>query len=480
VGKTLNIDYTKVQAELYKKDYNSFFIDGFKALYPDEPFSNNWHIKYFCDLLEEEAIRVKNNKPKFKDYVVNIPYRASKSLLFSIFYNAWVWTWFPTAKFLCVSASETLAEEFGKLALQLINTEWYQKYFGDVFKLTSNASLNFGTDKGGKRKSAGWGGQIMGFGCQFLIVDDPQTGSSVTSDTERNKTITTYRKDVYGRVNNAFGVRFIVQQRIHQQDLSGWLLENAAEYYRSICIPAILSPILSPPELSSYYEDGLFWKSFFPQSRLDEIKTTMGSKDFANQLLQQPTPDEGDMFKKEWFKIITLKSFFDAVGKEPVWNFFIDTATSESEKNAATAIVVSCKIGAYTYVRDVITMRKEFPDMVKAIMSYKDKFYTSKSRLCIEDKSSGIQLLQVLQRDLSKPNIKKLKADMSKIDRARASTVDCENGRVIFIEGNYIDSFTEQLVGFPNLKDKDMVDAFAYAVNEKVTSPLLMVNNRYN
>lgn len=479
MAKTLNIDYTKVNAALYKKDYNEFFIDGFKALYPASDFSNNWHINYFCDILQTEAIRVSENKPKTGDYVINIPFRASKSLLFSVFYNAWVWTWFPSATFLCVSASETLSHEFATLTLQLINTEWYQKHFSDVFKLTSTAALNYGNDKGGKRRSVGWGGQIMGFGCQFLIVDDPQTGSSVSSDIERSRTITTYRKDVYSRLNDMYGVRFIVQQRIHQQDLSGWILENAAEYYNSICIPAILLPNLSPPELSVNYVDGLFWESTFPHSRLDEIKQTMGSKDFANQLLQQPTPDDGDMFKREWFKIISLKSFLDAVGKEPVWNFFIDTATSESEKNAATAIVVACKIGAYTYIRDVITMRKEFPDMVKAIMIYKDKYYTSKSKLCIEDKSSGIQLLQVLQRDLTKPNIKKLKANMSKTDRARASTVDCENGRVIFIEGNYIDSFTEQLVGFPNMKDKDMVDAFAYAVNEKVTSQLLMVN-KYN
>lgn len=479
---TPKIDLTKAKAALYKKDYYSFFIDGFAALYPDEEFYDNWHISYFCQLLEDEALRVKNREPKTTDYIVNIPFRACKSLLFTVAYNAWVWTWYPSAKFLAVSVSQELADELARLTRNLIQTEWYQLHFGDVFKLKSdsNSVSNFSNDKGGKRKSVGFGGQIMGSGCDFLIVDDPQTGSSVTSQAERDKTIRTYRKDIFGRVNNAKGVRFIVQQRIHEADLSGFLLANAKNSYQHICIPAILSPRLSPETLKDNYSpEGLFWASFFPKSRLDELLENMGSKDFANQLLQQASPDDGDLFKKEWFKTtISYQNFLDAVGKEPVWNFYIDTATSESEKNAATAIVVAAKIGAYTYVRDVHTMRKEFPEMVKEVMSWKDKYYTSHSKLCIEEKSSGIQLLQVLRKDERKPNLQSLKTGkLSKIERARQATVDCENGRVVLIEGDYTSGFLEQLIGFPNFKDKDMVDAFAYAVNVKVTSPLLMVKN---
>jgi hypothetical protein len=81
--KDIVIDKTKAEAALYKKDYYTFFIDAFAALYPDEIFYDNWHIKYCCDLLENEAVRIKNHQPKSKDYVVNLPYRACKSLLFT-------------------------------------------------------------------------------------------------------------------------------------------------------------------------------------------------------------------------------------------------------------------------------------------------------------------------------------------------------------------------------------------------------------
>ena len=124
----------QLRKELYKKSLYEFFKKAVTILEPSTTFDFNWHIEYLCDILQEDALRVRDKQPRVTDKIINIPFRSSKSLIFSVIFPAWVWTWFPEAKMLTLSYAESLAIKQSYLSKILINSLWYKKYFPEVLK----------------------------------------------------------------------------------------------------------------------------------------------------------------------------------------------------------------------------------------------------------------------------------------------------------------------------------------------------------
>ena len=91
------------------------------------------------------------------------------------------------------------------------------------------------------RRATSVGGTVTGQGGDFLIVDDPLSPQMANSATERENANEWYRTTFYSRLNQAdIGVRIIIMQRVHEDDLSGFLLDrrNIDSSYKHICIPA--------------------------------------------------------------------------------------------------------------------------------------------------------------------------------------------------------------------------------------------------
>ena len=88
----------EVNRAIYKASFYQFYVDAFRILEPETDYSPNWHIKYLCDVLQEEAERISRKEVKKQDIIVNVPFRSSKSLICSIVFPAWCWIKFPTMK----------------------------------------------------------------------------------------------------------------------------------------------------------------------------------------------------------------------------------------------------------------------------------------------------------------------------------------------------------------------------------------------
>ena len=68
--------------------------------------------------------------------------------------------------------------------------------------------------------------------------DDPQNPRMAASEVERKNTINYYNNTLYSRLNQPeLGVRIIIMQRLHEEDLSGHLVETSPEKHDHICIP---------------------------------------------------------------------------------------------------------------------------------------------------------------------------------------------------------------------------------------------------
>ena len=459
-----------LEKKLCEMSFYEFFKAAWIVVEPAVPLSTNWHHKYICDMLQEECERIIAQKPKTKDIIINVPFRSTKSLIVTVMFPVWAWIKSPKLRFITSSYSATLSIELATKSRDIIFSDWFKVRWGDVFHIKKDQNLKerYENNFVGMRRATSVGGTVTGQGGDFLIVDDPLSPQMANSATERENANEWYRTTFYSRLNQAdIGVRIIIMQRVHEDDLSGFLLDRETRTkYRHICIPATNEDgNIKPAYLEKFYnkETGLFWEDRFSRKILDDYKSALGTYGYAGQLQQTPTPLDSGMIHKDWFKIDRYRV------EDTVVNFVIDPAYTANEKNDPSALL------AYTYkdnkwqIVDCVNVYKEFPDLVKFIQQWvKKNGYTNRSRIYVEPKASGKSIVQTLVRETGL-NVKEDKPPTKdKVARVSDVSASLESGRVSLLNGDWNSKFLDQLVKFPAAKHDDMVDCLVMAVNKEI------------
>ena len=461
-----------LEKKLCEMSFYEFFKAAWIVVEPAVPLSTNWHHKYICDLLQEECERVIAQKPKTKDVIINVPFRSTKSLIVTVMFPVWAWIKSPKLRFITSSYSATLSIELATKSRDIIFSDWFKRRWGDVFHIKKDQNLKerYENNFVGMRRATSVGGTVTGQGGDFLIVDDPLSPQMASSATERDNANEWYRTTFYSRLNQPdIGVRIIIMQRVHEDDLTGFLLGKETRLkYKHICIPAKSGDgNIKPAYLEKFYEKDtqLFWKDRFSQKILDDYKSALGSYGYAGQLQQTPTPLDSGMIHKDWFKVDRYRV------DEAIVNFVIDPAYTADQKNDPSALL------AYTYkdnkwqIVDCVNVYKEFPDLVKFIQQWVQKNgYTNRSRIYVEPKASGKSIVQTLVRETGL-NVKEDKPPTKdKVARVSDVSASLESGRVSILNGDWNDEFLDQLAKFPAAKHDDMVDCLVMAVNKEIWS----------
>jgi len=86
------------------------------------------------------------------------------------------------------------------------------------------------------------------------------------------------------------GAIVLIQTRWHEDDLAGRLLEQEADQWEVLELPAL------------HPERGALWPEWYDETALLRIKDTIGPREWSALYQQQPQPDEGTFFQREWFK----------------------------------------------------------------------------------------------------------------------------------------------------------------------------------
>ena len=461
-----------LEKKLCEMSFYEFFKAAWVVVEPAVPLSTNWHHKYICDLLQEECERVIAQKPKSKDIIINVPFRSTKSLIVTVMFPVWAWIKSPKLRFITSSYSATLSIELATKSRDIIFSDWFKRRWGDVFHIKKDQNLKerYENNFVGMRRATSVGGTVTGQGADFLIVDDPLSPQMANSATERDNANEWYRTTFYSRLNQPdIGVRIIIMQRVHEDDLTGFLLGKETRLkYKHICIPAKSGDgNIKPTYLEEFYnkDTGLFWEDRFSQRTLDDYRSALGSYGYAGQLQQTPTPLDSGMIHKDWFKVDRYRV------EDSIVNFVIDPAYTADQKNDPSALL------AYTYkdnkwqIVDCVNVYKEYPDLVKFIQQWVQKNgYTNRSRIYVEPKASGKSIVQTLVRETGL-NVKEDKPPTKdKVARVSDVSASLESGRVSLLNGDWNDEFLDQLAKFPAAKHDDMVDCLVMAVNKEIWS----------
>lgn len=465
-----------INRQLYRLSYHEFF----KAAFPQirgERYEEMQHVKLLCDELQAVGLRLAKGEKREHHLNINVPPRSLKSIVITVVFPVWLWLHKPNAGILTVTNSASLAQKLSGDSKRIIKSKWFQELYGDEIQLEKDNESEYSNQKGGRRKAFGIGSPVLGENADLILLDDVMDTDTASSDAERSSVLSKVSESIIGRFDNKqVGVLINIQQRLHTEDLTGWLLVNMPSYFRFIKLPseAKSERDVYPPEWYSIYRNGLLCDApgRFSREDLELEKSRLGSKGYAQQHLQTPVATEGGMFKSKWFKdnIISEEEFKNKLnGRVAEWQLFIDGAETADAKNDATCYLLCCKLDNQLFIKDVVWVRKAFTDLVKHTTTYIQNSVVRISRVIIEGKSVGKSLLSQLKQDIASiPIIEVQPGRDSKATRAESITPYCEGNRVHCIKGSWNEEFIDEVSSFTNGKTghDDSVDVLVYAVKD--------------
>ena len=233
------------------------------------------------------------------------PPRHTKSELATRRFPAWYLGRRPDAQVISASYNSELASDFGREVRNLINTPVYAQIFPGVgLSEDSQAANRWHLKSGGQYIAAGVGTAITGRGAHLIIVDDPiKDRQEADSETVRQRIWDWYRSVLYTRLMPDAAV-VLIATRWHDDDLAGRLLAEAGEggdQWEVVELPALAR---DNDPLGRMKGEAL-WPEWYPEDRLIQIKSVIGSRDWSALYQQEPQAEEGGFFLADWFKTVS-------------------------------------------------------------------------------------------------------------------------------------------------------------------------------
>ncbi len=191
------------------------------------------------------------------------------------------------------SATAQLAEEFGRDTRNCIASSEYHALFPETeLAEDSQAKGRWNTKQGGGYYAVGMGGALMGRGGELGIIDDPfATWEDAQSQLSRDKAWDWYTGTFYNRIRPG-GSIVLIQHRMHEDDLAGRLIERQkadGDRWEIVELPALVD---DPP-----------WPERYDRDALERIRRNTDPRKWSALYLQNPTPDDGTFFLREWFEL---------------------------------------------------------------------------------------------------------------------------------------------------------------------------------
>jgi predicted phage terminase large subunit-like protein len=449
-----------------------FFVEHFWPLVePDKPFASNWHIEELCKLLEEVS------DGRHDRVLINVPPGTMKSLLVSVFWPAWEWGWKPHLRYIAASYGGHLSIRDNLRLRMIVSSPRYSKLFPNfAFMGDQNAKERFNTTAGGWRIATSVGGVGTGEHPDRFIIDDPHSAAQAASDVERQSALDWFDRTVSTRGITRGVVIIVIMQRLHEQDLSGHLLQRGG--WLHVCFPMKYEttrrndPTWKPDPRDPRRTPGtLLWPTLFPELIVRNLEINLGPYGTAGQLQQRPAPEGGGLFKREWFKIV------DAL---PVhikrrcrgW----DTASTENAGDYTVGVKID-EMYDSTFVVENVVRGQLSPAAIDAVMRQTTEM---DGRACCqreekEGGSSGKAVIAARTRLLRGFDYGGVHVGTDKVTRSMPFRAQCEAGNVALLRGDWNEQYLAELSAFPTGTHDDQVDGSSAAFNALMglTTPIL-------
>lgn len=457
-------------AQLTQKEYRTILRNDFvtfteRAFYELNP-QTQLLLAPYIHLIGMHLEDCRNGKTK--RLIINLPPRYLKSHCASVCMPAWLLAHDPSARIICASYGQDLADNLALESRKLMQSAFYQESFATRLDSKKMVVNDFMTTKGGGRMATSVGGVLTGRGADFIILDDPMKPDDALSNTRRQSVNDWYDNTLLSRLNDKKnGCIIVIMQRLHQDDLVGHALEHGEWTVLNL-------PALAEQEETFVIKD-LFGTQLWhrdvgdplheQRESADMLKATkarIGEYNFSSQYQQNPTPMGGAMIKTNWIMR------YDVAPSVVECNYVIqswDTANKPGELNDWSVCTTWGLHEDRYYLLDVYRKRLDYPNLLRAVEEQSKRY--SPRKIVIEDKGSGTQLIQDLHyrgvlmiKPYQPPN------GTDKIMRLDRQTDVFEQGLVYLPkQAPWLDDFETELLSFPGSKFDDQVDSTSQAID---------------
>lgn len=476
--------------------FYEFYKAAFAVLEPGIEFIDGPHIEYLCFIFQREFERIlKGKKAPYRDIVINVPPRTSKSNIFSIVAPVWCWVRKPEFRLFTATYSSDLSKNFSFKSIQIIKSEWFQSYWGEKFSVgkTDGGKESVGhtvNNKRGERKTASTTSNLTGFGGMIGIIDDPVNPEQASSPAAIAAVTNWYRETLPSRLNNQnVGVFFTIMQRLSENDPSQLLIDKGKRTLH-ICLPAMAKPgatIKIPSRTSlpylKFYEDGTLFPGLLGREVLEGMEEDFSALTFATQYQQQPAPLSGIHLKKEHMVVISREEFDrEYRNRQKTKHFFGDTSfgekTAKGKDPDPSGVLSCCQIGKDLFIlggHTQVVPSEDLPPWYER-WCITHGYLKGKSVLKLEPKSSGPTVIGLMKKNKKIttvpyrfPKSGAVSAISSKEERFKAIVPYVasglpKGGNVFFVMWDSYSEFEDQVTTFPNARNDEYADLLTMAV----------------
>jgi predicted phage terminase large subunit-like protein len=441
---------------ILRTDFDSFLRRGLMTLNPGSRYLPNWHIAAIAHRLE----RVRRGE--ITRLIINMPPRHLKSLTVSVAFPAFVLGHEPCRRIFAISYSSELSSKHAGDFRSIVESQWYRRAFPDM-QIARSLEDDVVTTARGFRKATSVHGTLTGLGGDIFIIDDPQKPVDAQSDTQRNGLNRWVANTLLSRLDNKeTGIIIVVQQRVHLNDLSGYLMESGGWEVLS------LAAIAEQDEIVVIGENGFHRRrageALHPEleslESLKELRRKIGSDVFAAQFQQSPVPPGGAMIRREWLR------YYDQLPERTYARVIQswDTAAKNGAQNDWSVCTTWMILDDRYYLINLIRDRFEYPSLKAAAISLA-KLHQPQSIL-IEDASTGTALAQELKNIYFGGATALVPIERDKIGRLYVNQAKFEAGLVLFPRGaSFLPQLEAELLTFPQAKNDDQVDSISQALS---------------
>lgn len=343
----------------------------FKAQY-HRSFATNDHHRLIFEALQDVV------DGKCKRLMINMPPRYSKTEVVIKMFTSWCYALNPVCKFLHLSYSDLLVKDNSATIRGIMMEPLYKTLFpSSSLEREKGSSERWKTTAGGEFYAVSTQGQVTGFGAgqvdevddvqlsyddltfdnelnQMLgligakqnifngaiLIDDPMKPEDGESEIVRERINTRFESTIRNRVNSRNTPIIIIMQRLHENDLCGYLLEKEPEEWRVLSMPAIQTDELGNKRA--------LWPMKHTVEELEKMRE-INPIIFDTQYQQNPKPKEGLMYN-EGFR--TYKPEELPIGPNAMrkWNY-TDTADTGADHLCSICFIDTPDV---IYVTDVL------------------------------------------------------------------------------------------------------------------------------
>ena len=286
-----------------------------------------------------------------------------------------------------------------------------------------------------------------------IIIDDPHKADEARSDVVRQGVLDWFQTTLESRKNSPDTPIIVIMQRLHEDDLAGWLLRGGnGERWEHLCLPV-------------WNEDGTpLWPEKHDAEELQRMEAAAPYV-FAGQYLQRPAPPDGGVFKPDQLTVV------DAVPTGVRWVRGWDFGSTTDGDPTAGGKLGLLPDGRYI-IGDMVWMQAG-PDERDAALRNTAARDGKPVRISIPQDPGQAGKTQVLYltRQLAGYTVRSSPESGDKITRAEPFASQVNVGNVLMLRAPWNDALVSEMRLFPNGAHDDRIDSLSRAFAELESGP---------